>query len=79
VQLAERWRQTLEETPLALPDGRTLVATVSIGAASAGASSQRPDDVVRAADGALYAAKENGRNRVETSPAGEDEVWLRER
>jgi diguanylate cyclase (GGDEF)-like protein len=45
--------------------GSHLTVTVSIGVA--GPSNRRsPEDVLRAADGALYRAKENGRNRIET-------------
>lgn len=43
---------------------RTLTVTVSIGAAERKAASDSPDDVVRAADKALYKAKNAGRNRV---------------
>ncbi len=45
-----------------------LHVTVSMGVASSGAKSI-PDSVVKAADKALYRAKENGRNRVESSAA----------
>lgn len=77
--LAERWRQSLEETPLALPDGGTLCATVSVGVAALGQGVDRPEELVRSADEALYTAKGRGRNRVELAGGPDEEVWLRER
>ncbi len=44
-----------------------LSVTVSIGVAEAGSSSQPVEDVIQAADKALYRAKHAGRNRVETA------------
>jgi diguanylate cyclase (GGDEF)-like protein len=41
-----------------------LSVTVSIGVAEA-STSRDPDQTIRAADKALYRAKESGRNRVE--------------
>lgn len=41
-----------------------LTVTVSIGAAERTDATQTPDDVIRAADQALYRAKKAGRNRV---------------
>lgn len=43
---------------------KALTVTVSIGAADRDHPSQSPDDIVRAADQALYRAKNAGRNRV---------------
>jgi diguanylate cyclase (GGDEF)-like protein len=47
-----------------------LSVTVSIGVASATKAKPYADLVLQAADKALYRAKENGRNRVETASAG---------
>jgi diguanylate cyclase (GGDEF)-like protein len=51
-----------------MPEGsRTrLSVTVSIGVAGAEAARVRPEEVVRAADAALYRAKDAGRNQVRT-------------
>ncbi|HYM74770.1 MAG TPA: GGDEF domain-containing protein [Candidatus Dormibacteraeota bacterium] len=48
------------------PASTALSVTVSIGVASSTEKSN-PDTVLKAADKALYRAKENGRNRVETA------------
>jgi GGDEF domain-containing protein len=44
-----------------------LSVTVSIGVATSGKRETDPDVVLQAADKALYRAKDNGRNRVETA------------
>ena len=76
----ELLRRTIEDAPFTLrsiarprirPEPPTaggprerLAVTVSIGVAAAGAVAVRPDDVVQAADAALYRAKQSGRNQV---------------
>jgi predicted signal transduction protein with EAL and GGDEF domain len=45
--------------------------TVSIGVAAAQRDTHEPHEVVKAADRALYSAKDLGRNRVEAGPSGE--------
>jgi len=50
-----------EKTPAALS------VTVSIGVATSGKKAFDPESVLKAADKALYRAKANGRNRVETA------------
>jgi GGDEF domain-containing protein len=44
-----------------------LSVTISIGVATAAPDESRPESVIKSADRALYRAKENGRNRVETT------------
>jgi diguanylate cyclase (GGDEF)-like protein len=73
LEAAERLRRSVEQTPLAIPQGPTLNLTISIGVAST-----QPADTVETlfsrADEALYQAKRNGRNRVIASqPPTEDE------
>jgi diguanylate cyclase (GGDEF)-like protein len=46
-------------------DGRQIPLTVSIGLATYQDSDRSFNDLLRRADQALYAAKKNGRNRVE--------------
>ena len=69
--VAERTRALFSDRPFASPAG-PLAITVSAGVAEAGgAIGFDPQGIFRAADGALYAAKEQGRNRVtrQTGPA----------
>jgi diguanylate cyclase (GGDEF)-like protein len=63
--LAERWRAVVEATPTRLPDGQLIEVTLSAGVAAIARTDSTPEDLVAAADEALYRAKEGGRNRVE--------------
>lgn len=62
--VAERLRKGLETRPAALPDGSALPLTASFGVATYPAPGLARDQLLAAADAALYAAKRDGRNRV---------------
>jgi diguanylate cyclase (GGDEF)-like protein len=75
VNLAERLRTDLLKAQVELPDGAPLRVTASFGVAVKGELT-RPEELIAAADEALYAAKHAGKNRVapEAVPAGESEA-----
>lgn len=64
---ANRLRENIANTPLPLQDGRELVLQVSGGLAQWQAGTAL-NDLIRAADNALYDAKERGRNQISVSP-----------
>ena len=69
-RLAERTRVALEQRTILAPDGTKIHVTVSLGVAAypegAGA-----DNLVAAADGALYEAKRAGKNKVMSAGVSE--------
>ncbi len=67
--VAERIRRLVEETVVPW-DGGALHVTASIGLACNHAAEGSADAFIGQADGALYAAKEQGRNRVVVYDAG---------
>ena len=63
----ERFRKRIEEMKLSLDESKDISVTVSVGcSAVAGDSLTDIDKLMAMADEALYRAKNNGRNRVET-------------
>jgi diguanylate cyclase (GGDEF)-like protein len=68
-RLAERLRVALENAATEIPSGDTLTTTASFGIAVKG-ELESAEDLVAAADGALYAAKRAGKNRVMPELAG---------
>ncbi|WP_237217688.1 diguanylate cyclase, partial [Falsiroseomonas oryziterrae] len=67
--VAERLRHAVAAEPVAVL-GAALPVTVSIGIAVAGDGELGADQLLEAADAALYLAKRNGRNRVEVAGDG---------
>ena len=71
LEIAERIRTAVESQQLSTPEGTALRVTISVGVATTEADSldeaKSIAALTKSADEALYRAKENGRNRVETS------------
>ncbi|HTS72279.1 MAG TPA: GGDEF domain-containing protein [Gaiellaceae bacterium] len=67
VQLAERLRTALEAHEVELPDGKRVAVTASFGVAVKGDLLQG-EDLIAAADEALYESKRAGKNRVSPLP-----------
>ncbi|MCV2881395.1 diguanylate cyclase [Actibacterium sp. XHP0104] len=69
-RMAERLRQTIGTLPILLPEGRgSITVSVSIGMAISPTGLERDvDRLLALADGALYRAKSEGRNKVRSAP-----------
>jgi diguanylate cyclase (GGDEF)-like protein len=65
-RLAERARTAFERRTILAPDGTPIDVTVSLGVAAFPEASDA-ENLVAAADGALYEAKRAGKNRVKTA------------
>lgn len=64
LEMAERLRAAVESAPFAIGAGKVVAITVSIGAACFPQHANSGQALVSAADAALYAAKQGGRNQV---------------
>jgi diguanylate cyclase (GGDEF)-like protein len=62
--LGERWRQAVELEPFETGDAVAVSVTLSAGVAEFHPEIECPEDLIGAADAALYRAKDQGRNRV---------------
>jgi diguanylate cyclase (GGDEF)-like protein len=69
--VAEKLRLVMETTAfahLSAGGGASVEVLISVGVAAAGGPVPSPDDLLEAADRALYRAKQNGRNQVRLAP-----------
>ena len=73
MRLAGKVREVVAKEPFAAGDA-SIAVTVSVGAAAYPDHGLSGPDLLAAADGALYRAKENGRNRVEEAEPGGRQV-----
>ena len=65
--VAERLRDHLSASPIAVPGDRPIWITASIGAATIGRDTATARQLLQSADDALYTAKASGRNQVHLS------------
>ncbi len=68
LRIAERLRHKVSSSPVAVGDGMAVEVTISVGTATFPRHGTTPDELVLAADRALYAAKCKGRNRIDVGP-----------
>lgn len=65
--LAERWRMSVDHTLFPVGDDREVRVQISVGVAGCTPEMRGSDELIAAADRALYRAKDAGRNRVEVT------------
>ncbi len=64
IELAERIRRKIEQKEFRISESDILQLTISIGVGSSSEKILSPELLIQSADGALYNAKQNGRNQV---------------
>jgi diguanylate cyclase (GGDEF)-like protein len=75
--IAERIREAVESTRTAIPQAdRPLAVTISAGVATLPEHGTTGDDLLLAADKALFKAKEAGRNRIATAVAQDEQMTM---
>lgn len=64
ISIAERIRTTIQNHNFVLSDGTRIEITISIGISTFLETADDPNELIKQADGALYRAKQSGRNKV---------------
>jgi diguanylate cyclase (GGDEF)-like protein len=77
MELAEKLRNRIMQSPVTIPGGERVRATISIGIAGGEGGELRVDQLVEEADSAMYAAKSLGRNRTHLFRSVGDETRVR--
>jgi diguanylate cyclase (GGDEF)-like protein len=82
MEMAERIKDSIAETAIAIPSGETLHITCSLGVSAFPSSEKGFDlfnwqDILNLADNALYMAKAGGRNRIVSVHLGSDDNHLK--
>jgi diguanylate cyclase len=74
MNLAERIGTAVRDSAFGTASGRQLHVTVSVGASVFPEHGTTPEQLIRAADDALYVAKEGGRDRSVAADAGASHI-----
>ncbi len=69
IHIAERLRKSVAAKGFAISQGKSITVTVSVGVACLEGAEDTPGKILKRADGALYGAKREGRNRVQIAAA----------
>jgi diguanylate cyclase (GGDEF)-like protein len=72
LQVVQRLKELLSASPLAAGEGVDVRVTASFGISTYPEDGDTRKALIARADGAMYAAKHNGRNKIELAPGREE-------
>jgi diguanylate cyclase (GGDEF)-like protein len=74
VELSQRVRAALLESPYLAPDGQAIPLHLSFGIASYPVDGRQVNELIGLADGNLYSSKQSGGDKITAAGEGEDDV-----